>query len=189
MSASWPCKIDPQSAVERARGDRDAFAELYRRHYPLVFRYCAHRLFDRHAAEDLTADVFLKAVEHLDRFEGDEPALRAWLYRIATNRINEHLRTNGRRGRPVSQIGLVNDPVAPYRGDAAERIELGRTLAARILALPPRQQALIVLHYFERLKLVEIADILESSPATIRSQLARALAKLRNSFPSSGKAT
>jgi RNA polymerase sigma-70 factor, ECF subfamily len=80
---------DATDLIARARDDVAAFGELYRRYYDLVFRYCRRRLFLREAAEDLTAEVFLKAVEKFDGFRGDELAFRAWLYRLATNCANQ----------------------------------------------------------------------------------------------------
>jgi len=73
------------------------FTELFRRHYDRVFRYCVHRLFNRHIAEDVTSTVFLKVVENLSKFRGDEDDFRNWLYRVATNQINQHLRKAKRR--------------------------------------------------------------------------------------------
>ena len=60
----------------QARRDRAAFVQLYRRHYDVIFRYCAHRLFDRAAAEDVTSEVFLKMVENFHCFKGTEAQFR-----------------------------------------------------------------------------------------------------------------
>ncbi len=83
---------DEARLIAQARSDPDAFIQLYRRHYDAIFRYCAHRLFERQAAEDATSQVFLKAVEHFGRFKGDAPHFRGWLYRIAGIVVSEHLR-------------------------------------------------------------------------------------------------
>ena len=89
--------------IAEARSDPDAFIQLYRRHYDAIFRYCAHRLFERQAAEDATSQVFLKAVEHFGRFKGDAVQFRGWLYRIAGNVSNDHLRKTARRQRSLER--------------------------------------------------------------------------------------
>jgi RNA polymerase sigma-70 factor (ECF subfamily) len=171
--------------IEPVRRDRAAFLRLYRRYYDDVFRYCVHRLFDRHAAEDVTAEVFLKIVESLDRFEGrDEDQLRTWVYRIATNAINGHVRkTLRRRGllRRFAQPGSC-DTVDPP-GGPDERIG---SLKAALLGLKPRYQTVITLRFFENLKPIEIAETLGSSPGTVRSQLARAIEQLRMKLTAAG---
>ncbi|MHC4744503.1 MAG: RNA polymerase sigma factor, partial [Planctomycetota bacterium] len=88
---------DEARLIAQARSDPEAFIELYRRYYDAIFRYCVHRLFERALAEDATSQVFLKAVEHFGRFKGDAGQFRGWLYRIAGNVANEHLRKAARR--------------------------------------------------------------------------------------------
>ena len=65
-----------EGLIPQARRDPTAFAELYRKYYDPVFRYCVHRLFERSAAEDLTSSVFMKAVQGFCRFRGDEKDFR-----------------------------------------------------------------------------------------------------------------
>ncbi len=87
---------DDSQLIAEARSDRAAFVRLYRRHYDAVFRYCVHRLFERQAAEDVTSDVFLKVVENIHHFKGNEKQFRNWLYRVATNAVNNYLRKTAR---------------------------------------------------------------------------------------------
>ena len=161
--------------VAEARNDPAAFVQLYRRHYDAVFRYCVHRLFERQTAEDVTSAVFLSVVENFSRFRGGEQQFRNWLYRIATNAVNNHLRQAARRNillkRVREQVNNQDSTDAP-----AEKLAL---LREAVFSLKPRYQTIITLRFFENLKLTEIAEVLGSSPGTIRSQLARALAKLR----------
>ena len=159
--------------IARARSDSEAFVQLYRMHYDAVFRYCAHRLFERAAAEDVTSQVFLTVVEKFTSFEGDEQQFRNWLYRIATNAVNQHLRKSVRRNNLLTNALRKLDCSVDDGGQSAERLDL---LKDATLALKPRYQTIIALRFFENLKLTEIADVLDSSPGTVRSQLARALA-------------
>jgi len=166
--------------IANARDNPSAFVRLYRRHYDAVFRYCVHRLFDRHMAEDITGEVFLKVVENLRHFKGDEKQFRSWLYRIATNAVNDHLRKTDRRGVLLKgACRQIDSQVADCQSSAEPSTERLALLREAVLSLKPRYQTIITLRFFENLKLTEIADLLGSSDGTIRSQLARALAKLR----------
>ncbi|MGB2866125.1 MAG: sigma-70 family RNA polymerase sigma factor [Sedimentisphaerales bacterium] len=162
--------------VIQARSDRAAFVQLYRRHYDMIFRYCAHRLFDRAAAEDVISEVFLKMVEKFHSFRGTEAQFRNWLYRIATNAVNHHFRRMNRHNSLLRAAREQSNNQADYCGESPERLAL---LKEAMLSLKPRYQTIITLRFFENLKMIEIAEVLGSSPGTVRSQLARAIAKLR----------
>jgi len=165
-----------KSLIARARDDSSAFVQLYRSHYDAVFRYCVHRLFERHMAEDITSEVFLKVVENIRGFKGDEKQFRCWLYRIATNAVNNHLRKAARRTRLLKVAREQANSQVIDCGESAEKLKL---LREALFTLRPRYQTIITLRFFENLKLIEIAEVLSSSPGTVRSQLTRALARLR----------
>ncbi len=167
---------DEKPLIARARDDGTAFVQLYRSHYDAVFRYCVHRLFERAKAEDVTSEVFLKVVENIHGFKGNEQQFRCWLYRIATNAVNNHLRKTARRNRLLKvSREQTNSQVA----DCEEPAEKLAVLREAVFSLKPRYQTIITLRFFENMKLTEIAEVLVSSSGTIRSQLTRALAKLR----------
>jgi RNA polymerase sigma-70 factor (ECF subfamily) len=166
--------------IAEAHNDPAAFGRLYRRHYDAVFRYCVHRLFERQAAEDVTSAVFLKVVENLGRFNGTELQFRNWLYRIATNAVNDHLRRGAWRKRLLKVAGEeLSSRTADQQDLTDESTGKSALLREAMLGLKARYQTIITLRFFENLKLTEIAEVLGSSPGTVRSQLARALAKLR----------
>lgn len=169
-------KADEGRMIVRMRCDNVAFVRLYRKNYDAVFRYCIHRLFDRAAAEDVTSDVFLKVVENFGRFKGNDEQFRNWLYRIATNVVNQHLRKTARRS---SLLKMTREQANVQASDCEESSEKLILLKDAIWALKPRYQTIITLRFFENLKLTEIAEVLGSHPGTVRSQLARALARLR----------
>ncbi len=167
---------DDSQLIAEARSNPAVFVRLYRSHYDAVFRYCVHRLFERAKAEDVTSDVFLKVVENIHGFKGNEQQFRCWLYKIATNTVNNHLRKTVRRNRllkfaPEHSNSQDADCVVPTK-----KLVL---LREAVFTLKPRYQTIITLRFFENMKLTEIAEVLGSSPGTVRSQLTRALAKLR----------
>ncbi len=169
-------KLEDKDLIVQARTSYNAFALLYRRHYDAVFKYSVHRLFDRHVAEDITSQVFLKVVEKFHSFEGSERQFHYWLYKIATNYIHEHLRKLARQKKALSIFQEKSKITNNNSVNSAVKLTI---IKQTILTLKPRYQTIIALRFFENLKLTEIAEVLGSNPGTIRSQLARALAKLR----------
>lgn len=167
---------DEKLLIARASNDSTAFVQLYRSHYDAVFRYCVHRLFERTKAEDVASEVFLKVVENINGFKGNEKQFRCWLYRIATNAVNNHLRKTARRNRLLKvACEEANNQVADCKESTKKLVVLRKA----VFTLRPRYQTIITLRFFENLKLTEIAEVLGSSPGTVRSQLTRALVKLR----------
>lgn len=164
--------------ITQARTDSAAFVQLYHRHYNAILRYCVHRLFNRETAEDVTSEVFLKCVEKFHQFRGSEKQFRSWLYKIATNAVNNQLRKENRLRSFLRISGQYNDRKTDFD-------ELNRKMAVlkqAMLSLRPRYQTIITLRFFENLKLTEIAEVLSCSPGTVRSQLSRALAKTRKNL-------
>ena len=177
---------DQDLLIREACSDRAAFAQLYRLHYDNIFRYCARRLFNRHTAEDVTSIVFFKAMRTIGSFEGNSKDFRNWLYRIATNAVNDHLRTAKRRADAIRNIALVHgsDHTLDSESDTEHQEEMLPVKRA-LLTLKPKQQTVITLRFFENLKLTAIAEILGQNPATTRSQLSRALSSLRKKLEAS----
>jgi len=167
---------DDGRLIARARRDPAAFVRVYRQYYDAIFRYCVHRLFERATAEDITSDVFLKVVENFGRFKGNDRQFRNWLYRIATNAVNQHLRKTTRQN---SLLEAAREHADEQAADCEGSSEKYLLLRNAVLALKPRYQTIITLRFFEKMKLTEIAEVLASNPGTVRSQLARALAQLR----------
>ena len=182
MDSDSPATDDGQ-IITQARSNPKAFARLYRRHYDAVFRYCVHRLFERQTAEDVTSIVFLRMVENFGRFKGTERQFRNWLYKIATNAVNNHLRKVVRRNNLFKYANAQNaGQNVDCESPSEEKLAL---LREAVLSLRPRYQAVITLRFFENLKSTEIAEVLGSSDGTVRSQLARALARLRKEINAS----
>lgn len=178
-------EMDADIIIKKACSDPAAFARLYRAHYDSVFRYCSRRLFNRHLAEDVTSTVFFKVMNTIGSFEGDSKNFRNWLYRIATNAVNDHLRTAVKR---AQAIRIVSDNISSDRhvitdDDLSDKKS---HLKQALLGLKPKYQAVIALHFFENMKLTQVAEVLNQNPTTTRSQLSRALSKLRKQFKASG---
>ena len=169
-----------ENLIEKAKTDPEAFAKVFRSNYDTVFRYCARRLFDRHTAEDITSTVFFKIMKKKGSFEGDETDFRNWLLRIATNAVNDHLRSAKRRAKAIRTATENARSESSFEIGTDECLEEKKALLKQaLLSLKPKYQTVIALRFFEGVKLTEIAACLDKDPATVRSWLSRALKKLR----------
>jgi len=179
------CETEQDILIQEAKKDRAAFARLYRMHYERVFRYCSRRLFNRHAAEDVTSTVFFKVMRKMGSFAGNSSDFRNWLYCIATNAINDHLRTKIKRVDAI-RMATQEHGCSVSVGSDSDLQKINLALKQAVLALQPKYQTVITLRFFEKMKLIEIAEVLGQNPATIRSQLSRALKRLRKGLEAAG---
>ena len=171
--------------IEQAKqGDPTAFAELYDRYQPAIYRYIYYRVSDNDTAEDLTAEVFVRLVEKIDRFTYKGRPLLTWLYTIARNLITDHHRRAG-RSLPLymdeQRISQEADPVKTVE----ERLR-HRRLVAAIHCLTEDQQQVILLKFVEDLDNATVAQALGKTVGAVKSLQHRALAALRRSLEQSG---
>jgi RNA polymerase sigma-70 factor (ECF subfamily) len=129
---------------------------------------------DRAAAEDIVADSLLVALDRGANLRDDD-ALRAWILRIATNKALRHRERSAR----IVELEVVQDMAARTGGPAADE---SLTLWQAVQALPPRMRAAVGLRYYLDLPVEEVAQVLEVSPNTIKTQLKSALAHLRTAL-------
>ena len=148
--------------------------------YARVYRYLLHRFFDPELAEELTAQTFYKAAGGLRRVGADSARIQAWLLRTATNLANTHYRRN--RLRRLFLLQSAKLPPTVTEDEAFADSNNGRRLAhvrAVLLALRPTYQTVIVLRFYTRMSLDEIAAVLGCRPNTARARLSRALKEMR----------
>ena len=192
-----------ESMLERARaGDGPAFEELVSPYRRELHMHCYRLLGSFQDAEDVLQETLLSAWRALDRFDGG--SLRAWLYRIATNRCRNYLRDASRRPKvatmsqptsPFTNAAHSDDPwwIEPYpdaliddiapgpeaRYDARESIAL--SFVGGLQRLPTQQRAALVLRDVLGYSAAEVAQMLDSTPASVNSALQRARAVLPHS--------
>lgn len=169
---------DEAKLIQRAkRGDPTAFAEIYDRYQPAIFRYISCRVDDITIAEDLTSEVFVHLVESIDGFTYRGRPLLAWLYTIARNLVTDHYRSVGRDSMVPLHEGLTADTPPP--GDAAEHKLTQQRLCNALSHLTEEQRQVILLKFFEGLDNETIAKILGKSYGAVKSLQHRALEALR----------
>jgi RNA polymerase sigma-70 factor, ECF subfamily len=167
---------EPHLVQSAKQGDKEAVGELYRRHVDMIYRYAYARLRDATLAEDLTAQVFLKALEGLDTYEPRGVPFRSWLYRIAHARIVDHWRRQARH----QEVMLVDS--MPAMGPSPEDVVMAQSqweLAIDLLdALTDEQRDVIIMRFLEELSLEEIAKALGKTVGAVKALQHRALASL-----------
>jgi RNA polymerase sigma-70 factor, ECF subfamily len=182
-------------AVVESVAQTPAFAEL-EQHRRELTAHCYRMLGSPFEAEDAVQETLLRAWKSLDRFEG-RSSLRSWLYRIATNVCLDLLEGKERRARPMD-LGPAGEPVienlrtpeVPWLqpvpdalvADPAEAVASRETIRLAFVAalqhLPPRQRAVLILCEVLRWKASEVAELLQTSTASVNSALQRARATL-----------
>lgn len=173
---------DAALATRATAGDAEAFGALYDRYVDAVYRYVYYRVRNEAEAEDVTSEVFFKALRAIPRYRPRQPFL-AWLYRIARNAVIDLSR------RARTQVGFEDAVAHP---DASDVVDPDAGLAAladasavreAIGRLTPLQQEVIVLRYVEGLDTKSIGRLLGRRDGTIRGIEFRALGALRQLLP------
>jgi RNA polymerase sigma-70 factor, ECF subfamily len=188
-----------QPAATRAPGELDRQLEQHRTE---LTAYAYRMLGSAFEAEDAVQETFLRALKGSEGFEG-RAALRSWLYRIATNVCLDMLGGKERRARPMDLaaakpadtplgeslpevtwiLPVPDDRVVPEDGDPAAVAESRETIRLAFVAalqhLPPKQRAVLILHEVLRWKASEVAELLETSVASVNSALQRARTTLQ----------
>lgn len=174
-------ELDPLSDEELTEifvEETQAFVVLYRRYVDRVFSYFAWR-FGRSYAEDLTSDVFTRALKAREKFQQGK-AWRPWLFGIARNRALEHGRF---RKRDSSESEFNESSVKEHAPDVAVEAELGEQAQAirkMVASLPEKQREIVELRFWAGLSYREISEILGGSEGSLRVQTHRTLRELRN---------
>lgn len=167
-------EIDETALVERARRmERGAVSALYQRHVQAIYRYVYYRVGDEQTAEDVTADVFLRAVEGLPNYEPRGVPFVAWLYRIAQARVADHFRRQRRRTTTALDESWPSDEGSPLA--QSEQSSLHERLRAALGHLTTDQQQVIILKFVEGFSNAKVARILGKSEGAVKSLQHRAL--------------
>jgi len=166
-----------------AKGDEDAFTQLYRRHQAQIYRFALRMTGETWAAEEIVQDVFMMLVREPRKFDPDRGTLGAFLYGVARNRVMKHLVRRPREfplevrsAQGETKVVDIADQRTPAH--LAEIRERREQVRSAVLALPPEFRETVVLCELEELSYEEAAKILECPVGTVRSRLHRGRALL-----------
>lgn len=166
--------------VNKAKsGDSDAFGQLYDSFAQRIFRYIRLKVQNRQEAEDVLQEVFVKAYNGLAKLETRDLNFNAWLYRIASNSINDYFR---KKYRTPEIIGMDENFDAPSKASVQNEVEVKsdmETLRAAFDLLAPLYKQVLELRFLQEFSLSEIAKILNKSNLSVRLLQYRALKKVK----------
>jgi RNA polymerase sigma-70 factor (ECF subfamily) len=169
--------------VRLAQRQPSAFASLYQRYLPRVYRYARARLGSDEEAADLTQQIFLQALNALPTYQQRGVPFAAWLFQIARNALIDLYRRRKSVVSWDSQAGLAPALPGPQDLDAGlvhqERLVRLKTLLAR---LDPAQRELLALRFAAGLSTPQIALVVGKSPAAVKKQLTRLLQMLKEQY-------
>lgn len=181
--------FDEKKLIQRARKDPEAFGAIFDEHYDAIFGYVLRRIGDVHASQDIIGETFFKALNKLRQFHWRGISISNWLYRIATNEINQYSRkkkhaphsldalAEEKGFEPQDETDILEEVLEQER--ELVRANEWREIRKQIGQLPKKYQEVLTLRYFENKKILEIGEILGKKEGTIKSLLSRAIAKLR----------
>ena len=188
-SISWmsdrPAVVSSRAAIRNLvaaakKGDTAAFGSLVDIYQQRVFRAATSLLGSESDARDAVQEVFLKAYRYFSKFD-DSRDLAPWLYKITTNVCRDLAKSKRRhQGAPIEVQGLVSTSPRPF--ERAARREQRRPTRLALARLPYKERAAITLRDLEGLASRDVARILGTTQATVRSQISSGRAKLRRNI-------
>ena len=167
-----------ESLIQRAqKGDAVALTQIYEENFDRIYRYIALKIGDRTEAEDLTQQVFLKAIQSISSYRWKGMPFSSWLYRIAHNQIVDYVRKRSRR--PTVSL----DDTDPAGGEspvkATEQKMAMEELVAAAEKLTPSQREVISLRFAAQLSIAECARTMGKSEGAIKALQHSAIQALR----------
>lgn len=185
---------DEQALIERAqRGDMDAFHELVEHSKINVYRLAYDLTGNRHDAEDLSQEVYIKAFRSLAQFRGSSK-WSTWLYRITVNTANDSRRpkmrsaTEYRDDMGTTDTGLQYEDrgsISPVRAAASGVTQ--RHIEEALATLSPQERAVFVLRHYHDLPIRQVAETMAIAEGTVKAYLFRAVQRLRKELAVYGK--
>jgi len=166
---------DERLLVEAAQRDPSKFGDLYERHFHRVYAFVVRRVRNRDTAEDVTSEVFHKALAQLSRYEWRGAPFGAWLIRIAANAL--HDRAKRASHEPIANDAAIAEPAIDRDLDEADRMA---AIFRAVDELPSDQRTVIIERYVEERSIREVAARLNKSEGAVKQLQLRALQTLRS---------
>jgi len=174
-----PPQAEVRKLVDRAQaGDRDALEELYLIHFDRIYSYLHMTVGNRHDAEDLTTQTFLRMLESIGKFRWQSAPFSAWLFRIAHNLSMDHFRAN-KRWQPEEEVPEPHGSEERSAEDEAFQSIGRKSMLAMIDGLSDEQQQVLTLKFVFNFTNGDVATILDKTEGAVKSLQHRALVSLQ----------
>jgi len=176
-------ETDERRLIEAAQQDRAQFADVYERYFELVYGYVARRIRDRAMTEDLTSEVFRKALTNIDRFKFTGAPFGAWLLRIASNLMADRAKRNA-RDEHNSDSSVTAEQMAGASAAESQQVQLEQAerrawVIQMVDELPDDQRRVVRMRFAEEKSVNEIATALGRSEGAVKQLQFRAFQNLR----------
>ena len=171
---------EQQKLVEEAKHSTESFGRLYDYYFPKVYGFVASKISDRDDAEDLTSEIFMKALEHLPQYEWRGIPFTGWLFRIARNALNDYYGRYARKPAGIDEaheLAEDEEKTSPHKKAAQE--ELSGTVRKILSALPEREVNVLQLKFFSQMNNREIMQATGLSESNVAIILYRTLRKIK----------
>ncbi len=175
---SDPTRDDERDLVEQAKRDPRQFGALYDRHFQQIYRFVYSRMREQTAAEDVTSEVFMKALKAIPRYQDTGRPFAAWLYQIAVNAIADRYRMQ-RPSQPLEDFHDLSVGGPALEDLAAHRDEV-RRIWSLVETLPHQQRTALVLKFQEDMKIEDIAVAMGKTPGAVKLLIHRGVSRLRD---------
>ena len=173
--------------LNKIKEDPEEFSEVFRIWYKPIFSYIIRRTGNFDDSADIAAETFIKAFTHISNYSYNGISIKVWIYRIATNEVNQFFRHKQKHNSLFDKVDIENRELFKnYLNQDKEELEAEfqkhrqfLSVQKALKALPVKYQEVIALRYFEGKNNKEIVDILNINEGTLKSLLSRGLQKLR----------
>lgn len=174
--------MDPKEflAIEACQaGELGRFDDLYQLYAEKIYKFIYFKTFHRETAEDLTSDVFMKAMERINQFDQSKGMFSAWLYRVARNTVIDHYRTTRQTEDIEDGWDLSSSTNIEYEVEMDVAIE---KVQEALKSLKPEQREVVIMRLWDGLSHQEIAEILGMTESNTKQIFSRTIRKLREDF-------
>lgn len=174
--------VDESALIAAARTDPDAFARLYERTAPVVYRFAYSLVRDHLRAEDLVAETYRRAIDRLPSYQDRGHPFHAWLFTIARNLAVD----GGRRSRRETPLMEHDEPLDGWLGEALIEAEERAALHSALARLADDHRAVLVLRFGHEKSCKQVAEELGRSEAAVKQLSYRAMNRLRELLKENG---